>query len=109
LIVYAGNIYNVQKDKKIGADQVDVPYGFFKIVIDQQTGATLAFLFPHKENQGNDLTVVQTTVADVEDNTGIVFSIPPGHNKQVKEPMWPIDFKSVAQNKKQVCKGAAAD
>ena len=106
LIIYAGNIYNVAKDKKIGPDAVDVPYGFFKIVIDRQTGATLAFLFPHKENQGNDLTVVQTTVKDVEDNTGIVFSIPPGHNKTVKEAIWPVDFKSVAQNKKQVCKGA---
>lgn len=106
LIVYAGNIYDVTKDKKIGADAVDVPYGFFKIVIDEQTGDTLAFIFPHKENQGNDLTVVQTTVADIEDNTGIVFAIPPGHNKQVKEPIWPIDFKSVAQNKKQLCKGA---
>jgi endonuclease G len=108
LTIYAGSVYNVQKDKKIGADQVDVPYGFFKIVIDQQTGGTLAFLFPHKENQGNDLTVVQTTVADIEDNTGIVFSIPPGHNKQAKEPMWPVDFKAVAANKKQVC-GKNAD
>ena len=106
LIVLAGDIYNVAKDKKIGKNAVDVPYGFFKIVIDKNTGATLAFLFPHKENQGNDLTVVQTTVADIEDNTGITFAIPPGHNKTVKEPIWPVDFKSVAQNKKQVCKGA---
>ena len=109
LIIYAGNIYNVQKDKKIGKNAVDVPYGFFKIVIDKNTGATLAFLFPHKENQGNDLTVVQTTVADIEDNTGITFAVPPGHNKQIKEPIWPVDFKSVAQNKKQLCKGASAD
>jgi endonuclease G len=105
LIVYAGNVYNVQKDKKIGKNQVDVPYGLFKIVIDKQTGATLAFLFPHKENQGNDLTVVQTTVKDIEENTGIVFPIPPGHNKTVKEPIWPVDFKAVADNKKKVCKG----
>mgnify|MGYP003343079972 CR=1 FL=1 len=39
-------------------------------------------------------------------NTGIVFAVPPGHNKQVKEPIWTIDFKSVAANKKQLCKGA---
>ena len=109
LIVYAGDIYNVQKDKKIGKNMVDVPYGFFKIVIDKNTGATLAFLFPHKEKQGNDLTKVQTSVADIEDNTGIVFAIPPGHDKKAIEPIWPVDFKSVAQNKKQVCKGASAD
>ena len=106
LQVYAGSIYNVAKDKKIGADQVDVPYGFYKIVIDTQTGATLAFLFPHKENQGNDLTKVQTTVKDIEDNTGIIFPVPAGHNKSIVEPIWPVDFKSVAANKKAVCKGA---
>ena len=56
--------------------------------------------------QGNDLTVVQTTVQAVEAATGIVFAIPKGHNKAAKEPIWPIDFKSVAVNKKQLCKGA---
>ena len=104
LIVYAGNVYDVTKDKKIGPSQVNVPYGLFKIVIDKQTGDTLAFLFPHKENQGNDLTVVQTTVQAVEAATGIVFAIPKGHNKAAKEPIWPIDFKSVAVNKRQLCK-----
>jgi endonuclease G len=109
LIVYAGNVYNVAKDKKIGKNQVNVPYGLFKIVIDRQTGDTLAFLFPHKENQGNNLTVVQTTVADIEENTGIVFAIPPGRNKTVKEPIWPVDFASVSNNKKQVCKGGGSN
>jgi endonuclease G len=107
IAIYAGPVYDVTKDKKIGKNNVDVPYGFYKIVIDTQTGGTLAFLFPHKEKQGNDLTVVQTTVKDIEDNTGIVFNIPPGHNKAIKEPFWPVDFKSVAAAKKALCKGAA--
>ena len=105
LIVYAGNIYDVAKDKKIGAGQVVVPDYLYKIVIDKNTGETLAFLFPHKENQGNDLTVVQVTVADIERASGIVFHLPPNVNKAVKIPLWPVDFKSVADNKKAVCKG----
>ena len=105
MIVFAGNVYDVTKDKKIGPNNVDVPQGLFKIVIDKNTGATLAFLFPHKENQGNDLTVVQVTVKDVEKATGIVFSIPKNHKKTVKEPIWPVDFKSVADNKKAICRG----
>jgi endonuclease G len=104
LLVYAGSIYNTATDKKIGADQVDVPDAFFKIVIDENTKEVLAFLFPHKENQGNDLTVVQVTVADVEKASGITFALPPGASKTVKAPLWPIDFKSVADNKKAVCK-----
>lgn len=105
LIIYAGNIYNVATNKKIGAGQVVVPDYLYKIVIDKNTGETLAFLFPHKENQGNDLSVVQVTVADIERASGIVFPVPPNANKEVKLPLWPVDFKSVADNKKAVCKG----
>jgi endonuclease G len=105
MVVYAGNIYNTATAKKIGAGQVVVPDMLFKIVIDQNTNEVLAFLFPHKENQGNDLTVVQVTVADVEKASGITFALPPGANKNTKSPLWPVDFKSVADNKKAVCKG----
>jgi endonuclease G len=101
-LIYAGPVYNVATDKKIGAGRVNVPYGFYKIVVNTRTGNTLAFLFPHAENQGNDLTVVQTTVAEVERVTGVVFPVP--GNKAVKEPLWPINFANVAANKKQVCK-----
>ena len=105
MIVYAGNVYNTATDKKIGANQVVVPGGgLYKIVIDQNTSEALAFLFPHKENQGNDLSVVQVTVADVEKATGITFNLPPNASKTTKIPLWPIDFKSVADAKKAVCK-----
>ena len=77
----------------------------FKIIVDQQTNEVYAFLFPHKENQGNDLSVVQVTVADVEKASGIVFPLPPGTNKAAKPALWPVDFKAVADNKKAVCKG----
>lgn len=107
LVVYAGNIYNTAAPttKRIGAGGVVVPDALFKIIVDQNTNEVYAFLFPHKENQGNDLTVVQVTVADVERASGIVFLLPPGTNKAAKPPLWPVDFKSVADNKKAVCKG----
>lgn len=108
MLVYAGPIYNVATDRKIGKNSVDVPGAFYKIVIDMQTGATLAFIFPQAENQGNDLTRVQTTVAAVEQATGLRFGIPAGHNKAAKETIFPTDFKSVAQDKKKLC-GASAD
>ena len=103
MAIQAGAIYDVTKDKKIG-NGVDVPTGFYKIVTDTKTGATLAFLFEHKEGQGNDLTVVQSTVAAIEKASGIKFSIPKGHDKTVKEQIFPTDFKSVAEDKKARCK-----
>ena len=107
LVVYAGNVYNTSASttKKIGASGVVVPDALYKIVIDKNTNEVLAFLFPHKENQGNDLTVVQVTVADVEKATGTVFPLPAGANKTAKPALWPVDFKAVADNKKAICKG----
>lgn len=104
LLIYAGSIYNVDTDKKIGADKVDVPTAFYKIVIDENTNEVLAFLFPHKENQGNDLTVVESTVADIEKATGATFPIPAQASKTAKPALWPVDFKAVAANKKAICK-----
>lgn len=108
MLVYAGPIYDVNVADKIGKVNVTVPTAFFKIVIDTNTGATLAFIFPHAERQGNNLTKVQYTVADVEKATGLIFSIPIGHRKTAKEQIFPTDFKSVAAEKKRLC-GKAAD
>ena len=103
LVVYAGNIYSAA-DKTIGPSKVVVPHQLWKIVIDKNTNEVLAFLFPQAENQGNDLTKVQVTVADVEKASGIVFHLPPGASKTAKPALWPADFKSVEDNKKTVCK-----
>lgn len=107
LIIYAGNVYNTSASttKKIGAGGVVVPDALFKIVIDKNTNEVFAFLFPHKENQGNDLSVVQVTVADVEKASGITFPLPAGASKTTKAALWPVDFKAVADNKKSICKG----
>jgi endonuclease G len=105
LIVYAGNIYDTATAKKIGANQVVVPSGLFKIVVDKNTGEHFAFLFPHTENQGNDLTKVQTTIAEIERYTGINFPLPPQINKTVKMPIWPVDFKRLTDAKRAACRG----
>ena len=105
LVIYAGNIYTVGKDKVIGANKVTVPNKMFKIVIDTQTKEVYAFLFPQAENQGNDLTKVQVSVADVEAASGLVFPLPAGADKKAKPALWPVDFKAVAAAKKTLCKG----
>ena len=102
LIIYAGNIYDVNNSKKIGKSRVVVPAALFKIVIDQRSGDHLAFLFPNQENLGNDLRTVQTTIAEIERYTGIVFPIPV--NKTAKNPLWLIDFKAITEAKRAACR-----
>ena len=105
LVIYAGNIYTIGKDKTIGNNKVVVPNKLWKIVIDTQTKEVFAFLFPQAENQGNDLSKVQVTVADIETATGLSIPLPLGTNKLTKSALWATDFKSIAENKKAVCKG----
>lgn len=105
LVIYAGNVYTIGKDKTIGNNKVVVPNKLWKIVIDTQSNEVLAFLFPQAENQGNDLTKVQVTVADIEAATGFVIPLPPGASKVTKGAIWATDFKSIAENKKATCKG----
>ena len=102
--IYAGNIWSATS-KTIGANQVVVPDYVYKIVIDDVTGEVQAFLFPHREGQGTDLNVVLSTVARIEQLSGVVFPVPAGTNKDNKPAaVWPADLKAVADAKKAKCK-----
>lgn len=100
LTIYAGSIYEIATDKKIGPNSVTVPHAFYKIVIDNTIKQTLAFIF-YQDSVGKDLTKFQVSVTDVEKETGITFFVP--DDKKIKHIVWPIDVKERAQAKKSVC------
>jgi endonuclease G len=101
MTVYAGSIYDVRTDSTIGPDKVDVPHAFYKIVIDDVTHESRAWIFPHKDGLGTDLTVYQVTVTDVERATGIVFPVPDAKN--AKYPMMPIAIAEFNKAKSAQC------
>ena len=103
LIVYVGPIYN-NKDKTIGEGKVTVPHAFYKIIIDENSGEVLAFIFPQKEALGNDLSKFQTTVKDIENETDITFKLPKGANKTIKTKLWDYSVKALLNDKKDACK-----
>ena len=102
--IYAGNIYS-DKSKTIGDDNVVVPDYLYKIVINDQTGEVQAYVFPNiQKNQGNDLTPFLTTVATIEQNTGIVFPLPKGADKNAKASApWDVNLKKTSEAKKAAC------
>lgn len=103
--IYAGNIYTLSKSKTIGDDAVVVPDYLYKIVIDNDTQQVQAFLFPHKEGQGTDLSTVLVPVAQIEQLSGITFPVPAGIDKTIKpSKVWPTDFKVLTAAKKSQCK-----
>lgn len=101
LTVYTGPIY-LNSTKTIGPGQVVVPDAFFKIVVDHTTRETLAFGFPHSDKLGKELDKRQTTVAEIEQLTGINFPVP--GSKSQMTPIWPVDFGKLTNDKRSKCK-----
>ena len=106
IVVYDGPIYN--KNDKTIANGIVVPHAYFKIVIDQQTNETLAYIFPQAGDLGNNLTKFQVTVSQVESQSGLTFAVPQGVNKNSKYTQWPVDYGQFTNARKQKC-GATAD
>lgn len=104
LIIISGPIYDKNTDKRIGANRVIVAGGFYKIITDQVTGETLAFVFPHQGGLGNDLSKFQVSVSDIEKLTNIKFALPERMPRNAILPIWPVSFKAITDDKRAVCK-----
>lgn len=101
LLIYAGPIYNIATDKKIGAGNIDVPTQFYKIVIDTNTSEVLSFIFPAAGIDNNELSGLCVSVTTVETLSGISFPLPA---KYQESRIWPVDLNSFTKAKKEKCK-----
>lgn len=101
LTIYVGSIY-AQDGRTIGPNRVAVPTAFYKIVVDNRAGTSLAFLFPHRDSIGDHIRVVQTSVAEIEQQTGIVFYVP--DNKTTVGTLWPINTRGLVLERARLCR-----
>jgi len=99
--VYAGNIWSA-KSKTIGKNKVIVPDYLFKIVIDNTTKKSYAFIMPNIDKIKPDFTDYQVTVKDVEKASGVTFNVP--DSKDSKNKSIEADLKSVLNDKRAECK-----
>ena len=102
--VYVGGVYNAQ-DRRIGAGVV-VPHAFYKIVVDNSTGAVAGWLFPHVApypNLGNDLTRFRAGVAQIQQQAGVQFSFPANARELPIGQEWPVNFGALTTAKRQRC------
>jgi len=79
------------RTKKIGTDQVDVPTGFYKIVVDTVTGQYGRLLFPQAGDLGNDLDSVHTMLTNVEAKAG---SLSHCRRMPLRSKIWVYNFRS---------------
>ena len=107
--IYVGAIYGAG-DKVIG-NGVIVPHKYYKIVINNNTGAMAGWLFPHTApypNLGNDLKVFRVPINLIEQEAGVNFAFPPNATELNPGGEWPVDFGKLTNAKRAKC-GKNAD
>jgi endonuclease G len=72
IYVVSGTIYS-RNSKTIGDNKVGVPDKIWKVIIDKNTGNSIAFIFPNTALPVGDLLKYATSVKAVEDATAIKF------------------------------------
>jgi len=103
--IYVGAVYNTATDKKIG-NGVVVPHGFYKIVINNQTGAMAGWYFRHEGGQGNDLTKARAAISAIENKAGVKFAYPANARELPIGSEWPVDFGALTTAKRAKCKNS---
>lgn len=101
MTIYAGSVFDSNSDRRIGPNGVIVPSAFYKIVINNETRRSLAFLFPHRDV--NDFRSVQTTVSAVEDATGIRFPVP--DDRSARNTVWSVELSPLINARRERCRG----
>lgn len=99
LSIYTGSIYD-KESHKIG-NGVVVPDKFYKIIVDNTTKQSIAFVFDNEPQVNKNLKDFIVTVLEIEKETGIEFPIP--GDKNSKNELWSADTKGLADLKRMVC------
>ena len=103
--IYVGAFYGAGNEY-IGKGVI-VPHGYYKIVIDQQTGAIAGWAFPHVKpygNLGNDLTKFRVPVAQIMQQAGVQYKFPANARELQPGQEWPVDFGALTNAKRAKCK-----
>jgi len=102
--IYVGGIYGAG-DKVIGTGVV-VPHAFYKIVINDATGDSAGWMFPHTApypNLGNDLTKFRLPLSQIQQVAGVKFAFPANARELQPGQEWPVDFGKLTQAKRTKC------
>jgi endonuclease G len=111
--IFVGAMYGAG-DEFIGKNKdIIVPHAYYKIVINNQTGAVAGWRFPHTKpyvNLGNDLTKFRVPVADIMKEAGVQYAFPGNAKELAPGQEWPVNFGALTQAKRSKCgANASAD
>ena len=104
LTVYVGAIYGAG-DPTIGKGVI-VPHAYYKIVINNNTGAVAGWAFPHTKpyvNLGNDLTKFRLPISQIQTQAGVNFAFPSNAVELQPGQEWPVNFGALTNAKRAKC------
>jgi endonuclease G len=73
VFVASGPLYEGTLIQTIGANNVNVPTHFYKIIFDPEAQEALAFILPHAQISSNALDFFRKSVREVEQRSGLNF------------------------------------
>jgi endonuclease G, mitochondrial len=97
LTILVGPVIGVN-DATISARKIDVPVGFWKVIVDKD-GKAIAFYMENKTIAKGDLTPYITTIANIEKLTGLTLPV-----KESESELWPVDLTAWKEKHTAVCK-----
>lgn len=100
ITVYTGPIYNSSSDRRIGLNRIVVPNSFYKIVINNTTRQTLAFIF--QNSPVISFRDAQTTVQEIEQRSQIIFNVP--DDKTILNEIWTINDSELRRARRNSCR-----
>jgi len=92
LLIYVGSIL-ADGDQTIGADHVDVPSAFWKVVVDPARHQAVAWIMPQDAPANSDVRKWLQPVEAIEAASGVILPLPFDIDLTVVA-MWPADVKA---------------
>lgn len=108
--IYVGALYGAG-NPTIG-NGVIVPHGYYKIVINNNTGQVAGWLFPHNKpygNLGNDLTKFRAPIQQIQEYAGVKYAYPANAKELAPGKEWPVDYGALTKMKRAKCGSNAQD
>jgi endonuclease G len=105
--IYVGAMYGAGDESFKG---IIIPHAYYKIVVNNDTGAVAGWRFPHTKpyvNLGNDLTKFRQPVASIMQEAGVQYAFPANAVELAPGAEWPVNFGALTNAKRAKCKGSA--
>jgi endonuclease G len=103
--IYVGAFYSNSKDF-IGPGRVIIPYGYYKIVVNNATKEVAGWIFPHTKpyvNLGNDLTRFRIPISQIQTQAGVQYKFPAKAKEIAPGAEWPVDYGALTMAKRAKC------